>query len=94
MWEDSHVFFYINHEVSKSWSVLPFPLPGDLPHLGIKSLSPESSAEPSRKDPEKEMATHAIILTWKTSWREEPGRLQSMGICSFCGYSPQRVGHY
>ena len=39
-----------------------------------------------REDPlEKEMATHSSILAWRIPWREEPGRLQSMG-------SP-RVGH-
>ena len=31
------------------------------------------------------MATHSIILAWKISWTEEPGRLQSMGS--------QRVGY-
>ena len=39
-----------------------------------------------RKDPlEKEMATHSSILAWRTTWRVEPGRLQSMGS--------QRVRH-
>ena len=39
-----------------------------------------------REDPlEKEMATHSSILTWKTPWTEEPGRLLSMGL--------QRIGH-
>jgi len=39
-----------------------------------------------QEDPlEKEMATHSSILAWKIPWREEPGRLQSMGS--------QRVGH-
>ena len=33
-----------------------------------------------------EMATHSIILVWKISWMEKPGRPQSMGS--------QRVGHY
>ena len=33
-----------------------------------------------------EMATHSIILVWKISWTEKPGRPQSMGS--------QRVGHY
>ena len=28
---------------------------------------------------EKEMATHSSILAWKIPWKEEPGRLQSMG---------------
>ena len=26
-----------------------------------------------------EMATHSSILAWEIPWREEPGRLQSMG---------------
>ena len=34
---------------------------------------------------EKEMATHFSILAWRSSWTEEPGGLQSMGL--------QRVGH-
>ena len=39
-----------------------------------------------REDPlEKEMATHSSTIAWKISWREEPGRLQSMGS--------QRVRH-
>ena len=38
------------------------------------------------EDPlEKEMATHSSTLAWRIPWREEPGRLQSMGS--------QRVGH-
>ena len=38
------------------------------------------------EDPqEKGMATHSSILARKIPWREEPGRLQSMGS--------QRVGH-
>ena len=31
------------------------------------------------------MATHSSILTWRISWTEKPGRLQSTGL--------QRVGH-
>ena len=39
-----------------------------------------------REDPlEKEMATHSSTLAWRIPWREEPGRLQSMGS--------QRVRH-
>ena len=34
----------------------------------------------SREDPlEKELATNSSTLAWKIPWREEPGRLQSMG---------------
>ena len=39
-----------------------------------------------REDPlEKEKATHSSTLAWRIPWREEPGRLQSMGS--------QTVGH-
>ena len=39
-----------------------------------------------REDPlEKDMAIHSNILDCKIPWKEEPGRLQSMGS--------QRVGH-
>ena len=39
-----------------------------------------------QEDPlEKEMETHSNILAWRIPWREEPDRLQSMGL--------QRVGH-
>ena len=37
-----------------------------------------------REDPlEKEMATHSSTLAWRIPWREEPGRLQSMGSQSW-----------
>ena len=36
-----------------------------------------------QEDPlEKEMATRSSTLTWRIPWREEPGRLQSMGSLS------------
>ena len=39
-----------------------------------------------QEDPlEKEMATHSSTLAWRIPWKEEPGRLQSIGS--------QRVGH-
>ena len=34
---------------------------------------------------EKDMETHSTILAWKIPWREEPGKLQFMGL--------QRVRH-
>ena len=37
------------------------------------------------KSLEQELATHSSILAWRISWREEPGRLQSM--------VSERVGH-
>ena len=38
------------------------------------------------EDPlEEEMATHSNILAWRIPRREEPGRLQSMGL--------QGIGH-
>ena len=55
-----------------------------LKHLpGIRETQVRSLG---REDPlEKEMATHSSTLAWRIPWREEPGRLQSMGS--------QRVGH-
>ena len=44
----------------------------------VPSLGREDSLE-------KEMAPHSSTLAWKIPWREEPGRLQSMGL--------QRIGH-
>ena len=32
---------------------------------------------------EKEMANHSSILAWKIPWKEEPGRLQPMGLQSW-----------
>ena len=52
-------------------------LPG-MPETRVRSLGWEDSLE-------KEMATHSSILAWRIPWREEPGRLQSMGL--------QRVRH-
>ena len=45
---------------------------------GVRSLGQEDPLE-------KAMATHSSTLAWRIPWREEPGRLQSMGS--------QRVGH-
>ena len=40
-----------------------------------------------QEDPlEKGRATHSSILAWRIPWREEPSRLQSVGL--------QRVGHW
>ena len=40
---------------------------------GVQSLSLEDPLE-------KEMATRSSTLAWRIPWREEPGRLQSMGL--------------
>ena len=50
---------------------------GDIKDLG--------SIPGSERSPEKGMATHSSILSWKIPWTEEPGRLQSM--------ESQRVRH-
>ena len=52
--------------------------PPAVQHTQVRSLGWEDPLE-------KEMATHSSILAWKMPWKEEPGRLQSMGS--------QRVGH-
>jgi len=57
---------------SSGWdSMLPMQGPGFDPHSGNYM--------------EKEMTAYSWILAWRIPWREEPGRLQSMGL--------QRVRH-
>ena len=41
--------------------------------IGVQSLGQEDSLE-------EDMKPHSSILTWKTPWTEEPGRLQSIGL--------------
>ena len=36
------------------------------------------------------MATHSIILAWKIPWTEEPGGLQSTGLCQTLPHSPKQ----
>ena len=40
---------------------------------GVRSLGWEDPLE-------KGMATHSSVLAWRIRWKEEPGRLQSMGF--------------
>ena len=36
---------------------------------------------PGSEDPlEKEMATYSSTLAWRIPWREEPGKLHSLGV--------------
>ena len=60
------------------WSELPFPPPGDLPNPGIEPTSIFYVSCIGRS--EKAMAPHSSTFAWKTTWMEEPGRLQSMGL--------------
>ena len=53
-------------------SVKKPPAVQETKEMGVRSLGQEDPLE-------KEMATHSSILAWKTSWTEEPGRLQSIG---------------
>ena len=46
--------------------------------LRVQSLGEEDPLE-------ERMATHSGILAWRIPWTEQPGRVQSMGLC--------RVGH-
>ena len=50
----------------------------------LLQLNSRKISDPIKKSLEKEMATHSSTLAWRIPWREEPGRLQSMGL--------QRVG--
>ena len=54
-----------------------------LSRLGSKVVSAIGSGNPPWL--EKALAPHSSTLAWKIPWREEPGRLQSMGLL--------KVGH-
>ena len=58
-------------------------MPGSVKEVGSFSGSCHAgdmgSIPGSRGSPEKEMVNHSNILTWRISWTEEPGGLQSMG---------------
>ena len=80
-------------------SPLPPVLPGSHPQWGVSQVAlvvknPPANARDIRdvgsipgsgRSPGKGMVTHSSILTWRISWTEEPGGLQSIGS--------QRVGH-
>ena len=53
----------------------------DFPHGAVAKNAPAKAVwSLGVEDPlEKEMATHSNIPTWRITWTEEPGRLQSMG---------------
>ena len=63
---------------------------GDFPiALMVKNLPAMQKTQVQRMDQDdplkKDVATHSNILAWKIPWKQESGRLQSMGL--------QRVGH-
>ena len=48
-----------------------------------------------QEDPlEKEMATYSSTLAWKILWREELGRLRSIGFCKESDKSEQLHFHF
>ena len=78
-WPDMVVFAQFSfRNLLKQIKGLPLWLRGYMQETWVQSLGQEDPLE-------KEMATHSSTLAWRILWREEPGRLQSMGL--------QRVGH-
>ena len=88
--------FYLEKEMAThssvlAWRILGTGEPGGLPSVGSHRVGHDCSnlvaaaAAAAGFDLEKAMASHSSTLTWKISWMEEPGRLQSMGSL--------RVGH-
>ena len=64
--------------------ILPICLPGSSvvknPLADAGDIG-DAGSNPGQKDSLKEeMATHSSIVSWKIPWREEPGRLQSIGL--------------
>ena len=78
-WPDMVVFAQFSfRNLLKQIKGLPLWLRGYMQETWVQSLGQEDPLE-------KEMATHSSTLAWRILWREQPGRLQSMGL--------QRVGH-
>ena len=62
---------------------LPLPAADSLVAQMVKHLLAMQETQVrslGHEDPlEKDTATHSSILAWRIPWKEEPGRLQSMG---------------
>ena len=64
-----------SHIIITIWAALIAQLvkhPPAMQETWVQSLDQEDPLE-------KEMATHPSILAWRIPWKEEPGRIQSMG---------------
>ena len=79
----------LEKEMATHSSVLAWRIPGTgslvVCHWWGPTESDTTEVTQHEDLPEKAMAPHSSTLAWKIPWREEPGRLQSMGS--------QRVGH-
>ena len=69
--------YLLSYKIDPMWKISKgFPVSSlvkNLPEMQVLSLDWENLLE-------KEMAIHSSILAWRIPWREEPGRLQSMGL--------------
>ena len=55
-------------------------IPGSLAVKNLPAIQETQVWSLSQEDAlEEEMAPHSSILAWEIPWREEPGRLQSLG---------------
>ena len=72
------------------WSQLPFPSPGDLPHLGIKPMSPELAGILYHWD-SREALSMGRELKYLTSWNTicQCNRCQDPGSIPGLGRSPK-----
>ena len=74
---------------SYSWKFVAIDQRASLVAQMVKNLPAVLETQvqsPGQEDPlEQGLATHSSILAWRIPWKEEPGRLQSMGL--------QRVQH-
>ena len=74
----------------KMWSLYQMEISGfpcgSEGKVSAYNVGDQGSIPGSGRSLEKEMAIHSSTIAWKVPWKEERGRLQSMGS--------QRVGHY
>ena len=71
----------VEHNLAKTTTSHLWGFSGDAVVKNLPAKQETWVQSPSLEDPlEKETATHSCILAWKIPWREEFGRLQSMGL--------------
>ena len=81
-----HLNIYTNWNFMLVLHILYLGFPGGSAVKNLPAIQETWVQSLGQEDPlEKGMALHSSILAWSIPWREEPGRLQSMGL--------QRLGH-
>ena len=71
-WMDLEIIILSEVKTEKDKYMINVENPPAMQETQVQSIGQEYPLE-------KGIATHSSIVVWRTSWKEEPGRLQSMG---------------